>query len=321
MTFANTLALPEGTVAPMPWVRFDDQYPIHRKVAGLSDTAFRLHSAAIFWCARNGTDGFVSEEDLDQVCAQVRAPERFAAECVKRGTWHVSGHGCDSEHCPPAREEPGWVIHDYLEYQPTKEEAEAAEKKQREQKSSGGTLGNHRRWHAQRGVFKKDCPWCSPPDPSVSDRYPIGVSDRSAIPPSRPEGSVSVVSHLSPGDARGTDDDDDLISAVTVAVVDATGCVPAGGEARALAAKVLARATRKNIIVHRPPRYVAAAIADEPGMYAELLASRAPAGEPPPRSPLLPWCGKCDQRTRFIENDQGQPSRCPDCHPNAQEAS
>ena len=53
----------------MPWVRFDDQYPIHRKVAGLSDTAFRLHSAAIFWCVRNGTDGFVPEEDLDLVAS------------------------------------------------------------------------------------------------------------------------------------------------------------------------------------------------------------------------------------------------------------
>lgn len=71
----------------MPWVRFDDQYPIHRKVAGLSDAAFRLHSAAIFWSARNGTDGFVPQDDLDQVCARVRDPARFAAECVKRGLW------------------------------------------------------------------------------------------------------------------------------------------------------------------------------------------------------------------------------------------
>lgn len=71
----------------MPWVLYDDQYPINRKVAGLSDTAFRLHTAAIFWCARNGMDGFVPEEDLDQVCAQVRAPARFAAECVKRELW------------------------------------------------------------------------------------------------------------------------------------------------------------------------------------------------------------------------------------------
>ena len=88
----------------MPWVRFDDQYPIHRKAAGLTDPAFRLHTAAIFFCARNGTDGFVLEEDLDLVCAQVRTPERFAAECVKRGAWHVANHSCKSQNCPAPRE-------------------------------------------------------------------------------------------------------------------------------------------------------------------------------------------------------------------------
>lgn len=59
----------------MPWVRFDDQFPIHRKVDGLSDAAYRLHTSAIFWCARNLTDGFVSEEDLDGVTARVRTPD------------------------------------------------------------------------------------------------------------------------------------------------------------------------------------------------------------------------------------------------------
>ncbi len=94
----------------MAWVRYDDQYPIHRKVAGLSDAAFRLHTAAIFWSARNGTDGFVPDEDLDQVCAQVRDPARFAAECVNRRTWHLAAHACTSEMCPGPRDEPGFGL-------------------------------------------------------------------------------------------------------------------------------------------------------------------------------------------------------------------
>lgn len=104
----------------MPWVRFDDTFPVHRKVDGLSDTAFRLHVSAIFWCARNLTDGAVPEEDLELVTARVRAPARFATELVRRGLWHEAGHQCDSEHCPPAADS-GWVIHDYLEFQPSKE--------------------------------------------------------------------------------------------------------------------------------------------------------------------------------------------------------
>jgi len=104
----------------MPWVRFDDQFPIHRKVDGLSDAAYRLHTSAIFWSARNLTDGFVSEEDLDGVSARVRKPARFAAECVKRDTWHDARTPCPSEKCPAPVDGDGWVIHDYWEYQPKK---------------------------------------------------------------------------------------------------------------------------------------------------------------------------------------------------------
>jgi hypothetical protein len=101
----------------MPWVRFDDTFPTHRKVDGLSDAAFRLHVSAIFWCARNLTDGVVPEEDLDLVTARVRTPARFTAELVGRGLWHGSGHACPD--CPDVAS--GWVIHGYLEFQPSKE--------------------------------------------------------------------------------------------------------------------------------------------------------------------------------------------------------
>jgi hypothetical protein len=209
---SDLLTRPGRGLTLMAWVRFDDQYPIHRKVAGLSDTAFRLHSAAIFWCARNGTDGFVPEEDLDQVCAQVRAPARFASECVKRGTWHLAAHACTSENCPEPRDESGWVIHDYLEYQPTKDEAETARKKQQQEKSTGGKLGNHRRWHAARGIRDPDCPWC---ESSVSDRYPIGESDRSPIAPSRPDQSVVYVGNQSADrNARSDPEIDEILETI-----------------------------------------------------------------------------------------------------------
>jgi hypothetical protein len=104
----------------VPWVRFDDQYPIHRKVDGLSDAAFRLHTSAIFWSARNLTDGFVSQEDLAGVTARVRTPARFAAECVRRGVWHGASEPCDSQKCPGPVDSDGWIIHDYWQYQPKK---------------------------------------------------------------------------------------------------------------------------------------------------------------------------------------------------------
>lgn len=121
----------------MPWVRFDDQFPIHRKVDGLSDAAYRLHTSAIFWCARNLTDGFVSDEDLDGVTARVRTPSRFAAECVKRDTWHRAGDFCASPKCPPAPEgRDGWVIHDYWAYQPSKAQVLADREKAAERQAN-----------------------------------------------------------------------------------------------------------------------------------------------------------------------------------------
>ena len=129
----------------MPWVRFDDQFTIHRKVDGLSDAAFRLHASAIFWSARNLTDGFVSQEDLGGVTARVRTPERFAAECVRREVWHDARSDCPSEKCPGPVDNTypqGWIIHDYWEYQPSKarvlKERQANARRQAEWRSAHG---------------------------------------------------------------------------------------------------------------------------------------------------------------------------------------
>jgi hypothetical protein len=250
----------------MPWVRYDDQYPIHRKVAGLSDAAFRLNTAAIFWCARNGTDGFVPEEDLDQVCAQVRDPARFAAECVKRRTWHLAAHSCTSENCPEPREAPGWVIHDYLDYQPTKDEAESAKKKQQQEKSTGGKLGNHRRWHVARGIKDPDCPWCDPP--SVSDRYPIGGSDRSPIAPSRPDLSVVYVGDQSPErNARGDTEIDPIIETIIQEIYAATNRVIDADWAVKIRDHILNGHKAGN-----PVAYVRAVIENEPDPHTRFLA-------------------------------------------------
>lgn len=117
----------------MPWVRFDDVFPINRKVDGLSDAAFRLHVSAIFWCARNLTDGFVPEGDLELVSARVRTPTRFAAELVDRGLW--------IEH------ETGWQIKDYLDFQPSKEQVledrkKAAERQRKWRDAKRNTVSN-----------------------------------------------------------------------------------------------------------------------------------------------------------------------------------
>ncbi len=191
----------------MPWVRFDDQFSIHRKVTGLSDAAFRLHISAIFWCARNLTDGVVPEEDLEDVCARVRTPERFVAELLKRGAWHEIGAHCDSEDCPSSVGEAvdnsrnavsnavtnGWVIHDYLEYQPSKE------KVLREREDNAGRQKKWREQQKQRkvaGPEKRNAVSNGTRNASVTAPRPV---------PSRRDGDGSVGGHLQVADAREND--------------------------------------------------------------------------------------------------------------------
>lgn len=134
----------------MPWVRFDDQFPLHRKVQPLSDAAYRLHSEAIHWCARNKTDGFVPAEDVS-VVSTVRRPSKFIPELVKRGLW--------------IEVDDGWEIHDFLEYQPSKAKVER-EQKQKAERQARWKAGKSKRGDASLDASKDAAPSRPAPPPS-----------------------------------------------------------------------------------------------------------------------------------------------------------
>lgn len=98
----------------MPWARFDDRFPSHRKVRLLSDAAFRLYVSAVCWSAENLTDGVVKTNEL-RLVADVKSASRRAKELVDYGLW---------ETLPGT----GWLIHDYAEYNPTAEQVRAERK-------------------------------------------------------------------------------------------------------------------------------------------------------------------------------------------------
>jgi hypothetical protein len=137
----------------MPWVRFDDQYPINRKIKGLSDAAFRLDTEGICWSSRNGTDGLIRRVDLDFVSTSPRLSRqwrsnlaRAAAELVHQNRWHEPGHSCES--CVQPID--GWVVHDYLKFQPSKvdvlrEQGAKAERQRRwmDKRKGAGDVSRH----------------------------------------------------------------------------------------------------------------------------------------------------------------------------------
>lgn len=141
------------------YIRVHDGIEDHPKVAALSDKAFRLLITTWGWCSRHRTDGRVPLPVWKK-----RGTKGARDELERAGL--VEPHG---DHV---------LMHDYLEHQRSAELiAEKVEAKRR-----GARLGNHRRWHEERGVHDPECEFClsdAPPEPpdeptprrSHSDRY------------------------------------------------------------------------------------------------------------------------------------------------------
>ena len=76
----------------MPWVRFDDQFPMVRGMRRLSDATFRVHMSAICWSVRTGTRGRVGPDDLSQITT-LRHPRKHVATLVELGFWREVADG------------------------------------------------------------------------------------------------------------------------------------------------------------------------------------------------------------------------------------
>lgn len=162
----------------MPWFKVDDMLHNHRKLRWLKRMAIpqtrrnkaieayvvKLASVGLWttcgsWASDAGTGGFVPADVVE-----VHDPlQIFATKLVEVGMWERS----------VVDAEPGYRFHDWDDYQPTLAEVAAA----RRGLSDGGQLGNHRRWHADRGIVKPGCIYC--PQPSLPDRLGDRPTDRS----------------------------------------------------------------------------------------------------------------------------------------------
>jgi hypothetical protein len=141
----------------MPWVRLDDRFPSHRKVALLSDRAFRLHVSALCWASENLTEGKILESEL-RVIAHVRGAKTAAKELEDRQLWdRVAG---------------GWVIHDFLEYNPDRAKVQA----ERE--------ANAARQQAWRDRKKAEKEAKAAAEKAVRDAMRNGVTDHASEPSS-----------------------------------------------------------------------------------------------------------------------------------------
>lgn len=114
----------------MSWVKVDDGFADHPKVLMLSDSAFRLHSCAMCWAARRGTDGFIRTRDLGILISMLDnyqgSPTTLVDELLKAklkpqgaALWELA--------------DGGWQIHDFTDYNPLAAEV-AAERQAKAEK-------------------------------------------------------------------------------------------------------------------------------------------------------------------------------------------
>jgi hypothetical protein len=127
----------------MGWDKNDDQFGIHRKVIRIPKKT-RLAAVGLWaltknYSARALTDGVIEAHELDEL----DAPATLIAELVRVELWHRGDAVC--EKCVAQLAEKGHtsavpadaiVIHDYLDYNPSRKEALAAREKERVRKAS-----------------------------------------------------------------------------------------------------------------------------------------------------------------------------------------
>lgn len=100
----------------MPYLNLDDNYPDHPKVEALSDAAYRLHGAAMFYAARFQLDGYLTTAQLQ---GRRRWSRRSERELLDERLLHAPGDPCESSDCP---DDDGrrYRLHDFLQWNKSK---------------------------------------------------------------------------------------------------------------------------------------------------------------------------------------------------------
>jgi hypothetical protein len=117
----------------MTWAKLDDRFPDHEKIAPLSNSAFRLHVTALCFAAAQLTDGVLVDGALRRIGWASTDLAADVQELVAAQLWETHAQG--------------YVIHDFLEYNPSRAEVEAHRQQVSAERSKAGKAGMASRWH------------------------------------------------------------------------------------------------------------------------------------------------------------------------------
>lgn len=118
----------------MSWVKLSDDFWMHPKVVTIGDSAAGLYTRLLSYCGCYLTDGLVPAAMAEMIVAK-----------NKRGLELLEEQGMVQR-----LESGGVLIRDYLEYNPCKEDVEAAQRKRQE----AGRKGGNAKANAKRGLHR-----------------------------------------------------------------------------------------------------------------------------------------------------------------------
>lgn len=126
-----------------PYITVTNELFRHPKFLRLTPAA-KIHLLELWaHCNEYRTDGVVEAHILNQ------PGKKLGKELLTAG-WVEPSNTTDI-----------YLMHDYLDHQPSRAEIEQRMAK----KSAAGAQGGHVQWHEKKGVKKEGCYWCENPEP------------------------------------------------------------------------------------------------------------------------------------------------------------
>ena len=164
----------------MSWIKIDDQFADHPKIVSIGPLAGWLHVVALTYCGRYLTDGFVPYAMIPRLAdfsgISVAQGDTSSLANAKQMVERLLGAGlwvaCDG----------GYQIHDYLEYNPSKEQALATKDARVEAGRRGGLAKQAKPKQTPSKTLAKS-KQKSAPSPSPVPSIPTEVAEKPAAKP------------------------------------------------------------------------------------------------------------------------------------------
>lgn len=116
----------------MAWVKIDDQFADHPKIREVGPVGMAIQVSALCYCNRFLTDGFISNQAATAIILGLSKEKNWPEKMVSCGLW--------------VKHEHGFIINDYLEYNPSKNEVLELRNQRKSAAKRGAESTNEKRW-------------------------------------------------------------------------------------------------------------------------------------------------------------------------------